>query len=95
MRTSLRRGMIAAALAATLPGLAATGPALASTARAGAAGCSAGAHTLAPPGSHVYPETGNGGYVSVHTDVHLIYDAAATGSCPAITSPSPTAPPSA
>jgi hypothetical protein len=84
--------MIAAALAATLPGLAATGPALASTARAGAAGqaatvlhattggraaagCSAGAHTLAPAGSHVYPETGNGGYVSVHTDVHMIYDA--------------------
>ena len=83
MRTSLRRGMIAAALAATLPGLAATGPALASTASAGgagqagraAAGCSAGAHTLAPIGSHVYPETGNGGYVSVHTDVHMIYDA--------------------
>jgi hypothetical protein len=84
--------MIAAALAATLPGLAAAGPALASTARAGAvgqaatviqaatggrapAGCSAGAHTLAPAGSHVYPETGNGGYVSVHTDVHMIYDA--------------------
>ena len=92
MRTSLRRGMIAAALAATLPGLAATGPALASTARAGAAGpaatvlhattggraaagCSAGAHTLAPAGSHVYPETGNGGYTSVHTDVHMVYDA--------------------
>ena len=86
MRTSLRRGMIAAALAATLPGLAAAGPALASTAQAGTAGqaaaagravagCSAGAHTLARPGSHVYPETGNGGYVSVHTDVHMIYDA--------------------
>ena len=75
MRTSLRRGMIAAALAATLPGLAAAGPALASTARTGTAGCPAGAHTLAPPGSHVYPETGNGGYVSVHTDVHMVYDA--------------------
>src|SRR5690242_6363016 len=104
MRISLRRGMIAAALAAALPGLAATGPALASTAQAGtagqavaagrvaaagqevaagqavaagrvAAGCSAGAHTLARPGSHVYPETGNGGYVSVHTDVHMVYDA--------------------
>ena len=23
--------------------------------------CSAGAHTLAPPGSHLYPDTGNGG----------------------------------
>ena len=39
--------------------------------------CSAGAHTLAPPGSHLYPETGNGGYTSVHTLVHLVYDAAA------------------
>jgi hypothetical protein len=38
--------------------------------------CSAGAHTLAPPGSHLYPETGNGGYTSVHTLVHLVYDAA-------------------
>ncbi len=37
--------------------------------------CSAGAHTLSPPGAHVYPETGNGGYTSVHTDVHLVYDA--------------------
>jgi hypothetical protein len=38
--------------------------------------CSAGAHTLAPPGSHLYPETGNGGYTSVHTLVHLVYAAA-------------------
>src|SRR6516162_2305214 len=38
--------------------------------------CSAGAHTLAPSGSHLYPETGNGGYTSVHTLVHLVYDAA-------------------
>ena len=37
--------------------------------------CSAGAHTLAPPGAHLYPETGNGGYTSVHTLVHLVYDA--------------------
>src|SRR5580692_5319478 len=39
--------------------------------------CSAGAHTLSPPGAHVYPDTGNGGYTSVHTDVHLVYSAAA------------------
>src|SRR5215472_5473436 len=39
--------------------------------------CSPGAHTLAPVGSHVYPETGNGGYTSVHTDVHMVYDATA------------------
>ncbi len=38
--------------------------------------CSAGAHTLAPPGSHLYPDTGNGGYTSVHTDVDLVYDSA-------------------
>src|SRR5215472_1590447 len=38
--------------------------------------CQAGAHTLAAPGSHLYPETGNGGYTSVHTLVHLVYDAA-------------------
>ena len=35
----------------------------------------AGAHTLAPPGSHLYPDTGNGGYTSLHTLVHLVYDA--------------------
>jgi hypothetical protein len=38
--------------------------------------CSPGAHTLSAPGAHVYPETGNGGYRSLHTDVHLVYDAA-------------------
>src|SRR2546428_1200882 len=41
------------------------------------ASCSAGAHTLAPPGSHLYPDTGNGGYTNVHTLVHLVHDAAA------------------
>ena len=37
--------------------------------------CSSGAHSLSPSGSNVYPETGNGGYTSVHTDVFLNYDA--------------------
>jgi hypothetical protein len=36
--------------------------------------CSSGTHSLSPFGSHVYPETGNGGYTSVHTDVFLSYD---------------------
>src|SRR5436190_10634243 len=36
--------------------------------------CSPGAHTLAPAGSRLYPETGNGGYTSLHTLVHLVYD---------------------
>src|SRR6476619_3763971 len=39
--------------------------------------CSSGARTLSHPGAHVYPDTGNGGYTSVHTDVHLVYNATA------------------
>ena len=42
---------------------------------AGSGACSAGAHTLSPPGSRVYPETGNGGYTSLHTLMRLVYDA--------------------
>jgi hypothetical protein len=38
--------------------------------------CSSGAHTLSKAGDHVYPETGNGGYSSVHTDLFMNYDAA-------------------
>jgi hypothetical protein len=38
--------------------------------------CSSGARTLSHYGDHVYPDTGNGGYRSVHTDVHMVYDAA-------------------
>jgi hypothetical protein len=38
--------------------------------------CVSGAHSLSSFGDHVYPETGNGGYASVHTDVFLTYDAA-------------------
>jgi len=37
--------------------------------------CSAGAHTLSPHGARLYPETGNGGYQSVHTNVNMVYDA--------------------
>ena len=64
-------------------GLVLPGAGLAAQAHTGAAAsylsatCRAGAHTLAPPGSHLYPDTGNGGYLSVHTLVHLVYDAAA------------------
>ena len=45
----------------------------ASTAAADPA-CSSGAHSLSPFGAHVYPETGNGGYTSLHTDVFVNYD---------------------
>src|SRR3569623_460197 len=37
--------------------------------------CSPGARTLSQPGDHVYPDMGNGGYTSLHTDVHMVYDA--------------------
>src|SRR5262245_5134832 len=37
--------------------------------------CAEGAHTLSAPGSILYPETGNGGYTSIHTLVHLVYNA--------------------
>jgi hypothetical protein len=39
--------------------------------------CGSGAHTLAPPGDRVYPELGNGGYASLHSDVYIDYDALA------------------
>ena len=54
---------------AAAPALSASGPA------ARQQSCSAGARTLSHYGDHVYPETGNGGYRSVHTDVHMVYDA--------------------
>jgi hypothetical protein len=38
--------------------------------------CSSGAHTLSKLGDHVYPEMGNGGYTSVHSDVTINYDSA-------------------
>jgi hypothetical protein len=40
-----------------------------------AAACSPGAHTLGALGDRLYPETGNGGYLSVHTNVDMVYDA--------------------
>src|SRR3954467_5650866 len=55
--------------------LAAPGGSLADTGSAGPGGCAPGARTLSHFGDHVYPETGNGGYRSVHTDVSLEYDA--------------------
>jgi hypothetical protein len=66
--------IMAACAGLTLPWLGLAVPASASV--TGGGSCSAGAHTLAPPGSHVYPETGNGGYTSLHTLVHLVYNSA-------------------
>ncbi len=73
-----RRNLRVVLVASTV--LLAGAPAFASQAQAASAatatpGCSSGAHTLAPVGSHLYPDTGNGGYTSVHTDIHMVYDA--------------------
>jgi hypothetical protein len=57
------------------PALATSSTSSTSSTSTGATSCAAGAHTLAPPGSRLYPDTGNGGYTSLHTDVHLVYDA--------------------
>jgi hypothetical protein len=46
-------------------------------AAAAAEDCTSGAHTLAKPGERVYPELGNGGYASLHSDVYINYDALA------------------
>lgn len=62
--------ILSSSLSVSTPALAAAGP----SAVAGA-GCSSGAHSLSPYGAHLYPDTGNGGYTSLHTDVHMIYDA--------------------
>jgi hypothetical protein len=67
---------IGGAPAAAAPTVARASGSARSAAVAAAANCSAGARTLSHRGDHVYPETGNGGYRSVHTDVHMVYDAA-------------------
>src|SRR6266571_5724032 len=69
VRVAAVSGLTLAALAVTPAGAAAS-PGLAAPPT-----CASGAHTLSHFGDHVYPETGNGGYTSLHTDVHIIYDA--------------------
>jgi Peptidase family M1 domain len=64
-------------LALAALGIAPAGTATAAPSNAAAPQCSSGAHTLSHFGDHVYPETGNGGYRSLHTDVHMVYDAKA------------------
>ena len=67
--------VLTAAVSLALAGAGVTSAGVAAAA-AGAA-CSPGAHTLAQAGSRMYPETGNGGYTSVHTDMNMVYDATA------------------
>ncbi|MBK9711261.1 MAG: Ig-like domain repeat protein [Kouleothrix sp.] len=72
------------AAAAAAPGAGLTlvqyrGPAPSTRAPAAAAlqeSCSSGAHTLSHFGDRVYPEMGNGGYTSLHTDLYISYDTA-------------------
>jgi hypothetical protein len=68
-------GLVVPASAASSPGR--TTLDSASSEPAAAAACSPGVHTLGVPGARLYPETGNGGYRSVHTNVDMVYDAAA------------------
>ena len=72
--------MLGVWLAAGAVGLLPAAPALAAAPPEAASApgrCAPGAHTLSSYGERVYPETGNGGYTSVHTDVDLRYSAAA------------------
>ena len=73
-RHSLTIGVAVASAGLVVPWLALASPAGAAPMGTGG-GCSAGARTLAAPGSLLYPDTGNGGYTSLHTLVHLVYDA--------------------
>jgi hypothetical protein len=77
MWTALRPALVLATAAVSAAGLGLAPSALASstTGTSGPGYCSAGAHTLSSYGARLYPETGNGGYTSVHTDVHMVYDA--------------------
>src|SRR5215470_13650166 len=76
-RVMNRRLAAASALVAAVAATAIAAPAgAAAAAPPGAAKhCGSGPRTLSHLGDHVYPETGNGGYTSVHTDVHMVYDA--------------------
>jgi hypothetical protein len=65
---------IANALALTIGVIGVPNLAVQATAAAPDQHCRAGARTLSTPGSRVYPDVGNGGYRSVHTDVHMVYD---------------------
>jgi hypothetical protein len=71
---ALATGMVSLAAIGLAP-VAVTSAAATTTGSAGG-WCSAGAHTLSSYGSRLYPETGNGGYSSLHTAVHMVYDAA-------------------
>jgi Peptidase family M1 domain len=69
--TALTAGICLTAAGLAAPSLAAASGAAGQPARH----CGPGGRTLAPVGSRLYPDTGNGGYLSMHTAIHLVYDA--------------------
>ena len=69
---------VASMATAAVPATAVPAPAAPVTAAPHAgAKCGPGSRSLSHHGDHVYPETGNGGYRSVHSAVHMVYDAVA------------------
>ena len=76
-RRSFHAALIALTSSICLTAAGLVAPALAAGGTAGhpARHCTPGARTLAPVGSRLYPDTGNGGYTSVHTAIHMVYDA--------------------
>src|SRR5690349_12388611 len=78
MRSGRRRNARATiALAGLLAALVLLPTFKAANAAADPPGCTAGARSLSSFGARVYPEMGNGGYTSQHTDLFLNYDAIA------------------
>jgi hypothetical protein len=67
--------MLTVALGCIAPISAAGASELGADPASGSAACTPGAHTLGTYGDRLYPDTGNGGYRSVHTDVEMVYDA--------------------
>ena len=69
------RSRAATGCAATWPTRRSTSSTAADKAHASQAQCTPGPRTLSSPGNKVWPELGNGGYQSIHTDVFTVYDA--------------------
>jgi hypothetical protein len=72
---SLAIAAVSLAVVVLVPSALTSSSAAASAAAVAPGKCSPGAHTLSRYGARLYPETGNGGYTSLHTDVHMVYDA--------------------
>jgi hypothetical protein len=73
--TRIRLAFVAALAVAIAVGGPSLVPVGATTSSSDATPCTPGAHTLGTAGDRVYPNTGNGGYRSVHTNVDMVYDA--------------------